>query len=482
MSAVVVFVTTYMLILPALTLDKEEAKDQGGVDVPSVTQQAEEQNGGSEEALASEDPYKTSDVRDVENGVGGSQAASEDLLTFTDKEGSYVVSCDADSKAKLPADTALSVYEIDKSNKQDKEEYNFYREETLNALRDELGEEAAGLQFVKFYDIALMSGNKEVEPASPVKITINYDKKNEVSPDGNAVIVHFSDQGGKIKAELLDEDDFDFEINDNSIEKVIFKADSFSVYSVVYTEAAVKGESVSDADSESTAVSDADETADIASDSDESKDETSVAEDRAYFSGTLHKSTSGYTVAVKVPEKAKLPEGTELNVTRIGKKNGDYTNYRNEAVAAINDNLGEENVSGFQFADFFDISFTKDGKEIEPESSVNVSITYSDKPDIDRDGQPQIVHLTKDSKGAVKSDVLSSKDGTFEIKKDKLQEINFKADSFSVYAVFYTVDFSYSVNGKMYDFSLPGGGFVSFTNLIEVLGIIEGTNSGENDI
>ena len=44
------------------------------------------------------------------------------------------------------------------------------------------------------------------------------------------------------------------------------------------------------------------------------------------------------------------------------------------------------------------------------------------------------------------------------------------------------VDFSYSVNGKMYDFSLPGGGFVSFTNLIEVLGIIEGTNSGENDI
>ena len=44
------------------------------------------------------------------------------------------------------------------------------------------------------------------------------------------------------------------------------------------------------------------------------------------------------------------------------------------------------------------------------------------------------------------------------------------------------MDFSYSVNGKMYDFSLPGGGFVSFTNLIEVLGIIEGTNSGENDI
>ena len=42
------------------------------------------------------------------------------------------------------------------------------------------------------------------------------------------------------------------------------------------------------------------------------------------------------------------------------------------------------------------------------------------------------------------------------------------------------VDFEYSVNGKMYQFSLPGGGFVSFTDLVEVLGIIGDTNSEEN--
>ena len=56
----------------------------------------------------------------------------------------------------------------------------------------------------------------------------------------------------------------------------------------------------------------------------------------------------------------------------------------------------------------------------------------------------------------------------------------FQTDSFSVYAIVYTVDFEYSVNGKMYRFSLPGGGFVSFTDLVEVLGIISDTNSGEN--
>ena len=43
------------------------------------------------------------------------------------------------------------------------------------------------------------------------------------------------------------------------------------------------------------------------------------------------------------------------------------------------------------------------------------------------------------------------------------------------------VDFEYSVNGKMYQFSLPGGGFVSLTDLVEVLGIIGDTNPDKND-
>jgi hypothetical protein len=58
--------------------------------------------------------------------------------------------------------------------------------------------------------------------------------------------------------------------------------------------------------------------------------------------------------------------------------------------------------------------------------------------------------------------------------------VTFYAGGFSIYALVYTVDFEYSVNGKMYQFSLPGGGFVSFTDLVELLGIIGDTNSGEN--
>ena len=59
--------------------------------------------------------------------------------------------------------------------------------------------------------------------------------------------------------------------------------------------------------------------------------------------------------------------------------------------------------------------------------------------------------------------------------------VGFETSSFSIYAIVYTVDFYWEVNGKMYEFSLPGGGFVSFTDLVEVLGISSDTNSVENE-
>ena len=38
LSCLVVFITTYMLILPAFTLDKDKAVEQGGIDVPGAEQ------------------------------------------------------------------------------------------------------------------------------------------------------------------------------------------------------------------------------------------------------------------------------------------------------------------------------------------------------------------------------------------------------------------------------------------------------------
>ena len=77
------------------------------------------------------------------------------------------------------------------------------------------------------------------------------------------------------------------------------------------------------------------------------------------------------------------------------------------------------------------------------------------------------IETTTDSGDADKADQDNKSEDT----------LTFEADSFSVYAIVYTVDFHWEVNGKKYDYSLPGGGFISLEQLVEVLGIANDEDS-----
>ena len=60
--------------------------------------------------------------------------------------------------------------------------------------------------------------------------------------------------------------------------------------------------------------------------------------------------------------------------------------------------------------------------------------------------------------------------------------LEFQAGAFSIYAIVYTVDFHWEVDGKKYDFSMPGGGFISFSDLVEVLGVAKTSEKEENPV
>lgn len=79
-----------------------------------------------------------------------------------------------------------------------------------------------------------------------------------------------------------------------------------------------------------------------------------------------------------------------------------------------------------------------------------------------------------------KGKILRAEIEVFETADEGAEAVSFETGSLSVYAVVYTVDFHWEVDGKQYDFSIPGGGFVSFTDLMEVLGITGDTNAPEN--
>ncbi|MBQ8305171.1 MAG: hypothetical protein IJX90_03030, partial [Blautia sp.] len=218
------------------------------------------------------------------------------------------------------------------------------------------------------------------------------------------------------------------------------------------------------------------------------------------------------TAILKHPEA--VPDGAEFKVTRV---TPDVEGYNYEAyMEALNKGAADsEKASSYTDENtlLYDIAFMIDeldeegnptGNRVEyhPENDdIEIAFSFkkaqlSEQMGAESSDSVNVFHLPLAEE--VIENVASTKDAT-DISADditvdgietKIEDLGidigddetatFTTDGFSVFA--FTVDFSYLVNGKMYDFSLPGGGFVSFTDLIEVLGIIEGTNSGENDV
>ena len=137
------------------------------------------------------------------------------------------------------------------------------------------------------------------------------------------------------------------------------------------------------------------------------------------------------------------------------------------------------------------------GKEVEPTGPVNVSIKMKDVQAQENE-DVQVIHFQEEGE----TEVLNSKDvevlnpqdsqgeGKSEARDDGAKDtgltgedvsgVSFTTDGFSVYGIAYTVDFHWEVNGKTYEFSIPGGGFVSLEHLVEVLGIASADENTEN--
>ena len=181
-----------------------------------------------------------------------------------------------------------------------------------------------------------------------------------------------------------------------------------------------------------------------------------------------------YTVTLTCDETSGLPQEATLDVSEIAQDSDEYQTYLEETKKAMG--LTEEETLPRYAARFFDIKIMVGEEEFTPSAGVSVEISYAEPLAENPDTEVNAVHFADDSAEAELVDANAT-----ELKKDGTATVEFTAESFSVYGVIYTVDFEYSVNGKMYQFSLPGGGFVSFTDIVEVLGIIGDTYSEEND-
>ena len=238
----------------------------------------------------------------------------------------------------------------------------------------------------------------------------------------------------------------------------------------VYAETEEATEAVTETASEAT-----EEATEDTTESEESvgEGETESELEEQYPEVELSDSTQYTQVKVYAPEGA-FPEGTQMLLSDVED---------DETIAAICDAALAEN-SLVQKVHAVDISFRNSrNEEIEPLLPIRVEMTAEKCAEVGSSSVSSSVVHVDDSGNATIVENAQKVEAEAEDEKDadKLEDVEtiaFEAKEFSVYALVYTVDFHWEVDGQMYEFSLPGGGFISFSDLIEVLGVAK---TGEND-
>ena len=224
---------------------------------------------------------------------------------------------------------------------------------------------------------------------------------------------------------------------------------------------------------------------------------------------------AGMTMVLKAVEDLDavaeaITETVENSDSLVSADDADHQSEQTKNSKNNNSTEEKKNLKTYGFQ-AVDITFLdKDGKEIQPVKPVRVALTSEIAEQVKEEAKtsevadPVVVHVDDNGNaeqmelvapeeiepahGKTEEELLEkNRTSNGEQKETETPDaageapsVDFTADSFSVYAIVYTVDFHYEVNGKMYDFSIPGGGFVSLEHVVEVLGIALAEENAEN--
>jgi len=464
MAAVVVFATTYALILPAITLDRDTATAEPGIEVaaseneageagtvfenteePAPEETAEEpeeavaEDSGSEsgsqeaeaaqaEAVAEENTSEVAPADESEQtevltteeaatygtteeaiaAVTGQTAEDVKLITedtqLTFDGSDYVVYADFGESAKLPEGVQLQVKEITKES--DPEAYEMYYQKALSEMQGKYDENTT-LSFAKFYDIAFVYEGVEIEPSGNVNVRIEYKQAVEIEKTTTVDTIHF-DKNDEEKAEVIDSDT---EGTEKEVEAVQFESDRFSVYGVVGAE--------------------------------------TITGDIITAAGHT------YTVTVTYDADAKIPNGSQLKLGELAEGSEGYQQALDEIISEAEREYAEVMESDVEAEPFdaqaykeslgldvLDISIVDiDGNKVEPSAPVKVTIERKTLPaDIDAEAFKNIAeiqHLNESTGTPFLETVAaagSETEGDITV-TDGAVKAEFETGSFSLYTV-----------------------------------------------
>ena len=130
------------------------------------------------------------------------------------------------------------------------------------------------------------------------------------------------------------------------------------------------------------------------------------------------------------------------------------------------------------------IHFNEEETKVEVLATVDVSANRTDTDEETADSEEgekttENSNETSEPNGRVVETEIAL---SHELGEESNIKVTFDTESFSVYGVIYTVDFNWEVDGKQYQLSLPGGGFVSFEALMEIMGVADKDSKADGQI
>ena len=554
LACIIVFVTVYAMVLPAITLDQNAADQEEGLVLEEGTDAEPDQEGtGQEEPGFSDEEDVGFEEEDTESHTEDTWAMAEGPVTlqwpaepedaeeaeeavFYDESGEeidYSVEATFGEDSGLPADVILQVAEI----KAGTEEYEAYHKSALEAVRSKGGDETE-ISYARFFDITFLTADGEIiEPTGPVSILIRYKDEKELKAEAaeDLNVVHFAleDQKEQKNLEDLPQPEFmdiETEVTDDQVESITFGSESFSVYGVVGTytvevdaeegeggqhasfshSSSLKGGdsillsdlleeawpdredlrigNVADADAEE-ASADGDDAGSIlkvsfneAAGDYEITAHTEREEDLSGQKGSLRvRFTDGNTALFRITISGTPEIKTDLAV--ISSADGSYLPESasgsaeevpmkdiSDLAAGIAEKAGDETVSRV-----FDISLDlPQGEQEAYEGGFQVKLTLPEEVK-GRDFRLYHIHDGKTEELNIEKTGSEPDEAGLET----VSAVQFVTESFSEFVLQYTVDFHWEVDGKEYQLSFPGGGYLSFTKLMEAVGAAG--NSGKSD-
>ena len=375
LSCLVVFITTYLLILPAITLDQDEAEKQGGIDLKTQQEQLED--------IPVKDPDADTNAKAPDSNKivlkTEPDVASGDI-TYAGK--GYEVSANCD-RAGLPEGTELVAEEINKSD----QDYEALYEDALKAVQKDSDNEVSDFAFAKFYDISLLSDGEAIEPDNPIDVTISYEKALKASDAKNVRIVHFAvdKETGEIEPEVLKSNQVKAAVKNNKLTEITFEAASFSLYALLGTEEVKAAQ---------------------------------ITEDVLTADGKTFK------ITVAFDDDAEIPEGSHLETEEFLSGSEQYEKLLKDSAAA----LGTKKKEIGQIR-FFDIKILNGDEIIEPKKPVTVEIHYDDPVHYDESLDYNVIHFGSEGTEVFSSVVKANEDD------QTVQDFTFQTESFSTFAI-----------------------------------------------